>query len=49
MWVVFTDELQTAAMALSDDYISVCDKGLTREDKLCVIMGNKGWVKDNDI
>ncbi len=34
---------KTAAMALSDDSISVSDERLKREDKLCVIMGNEGY------
>lgn len=34
---------KTAAMALSDDTISVSDERLKSEDKLCVIMGNEGY------
>ena len=34
---------KTAAMALSDESISVSDERLKREDKLCVIMGNEGY------
>ena len=34
---------RTAAMALSDDSISVSDERLKREEKLCVIMGNEGY------
>ena len=34
---------KTAAMALSDDAISVSDPELAKEDKLVVIMGNEGY------
>ncbi len=34
---------KAAAMALSDDSISVSDERLKKENKLCVIMGNEGY------
>ena len=41
--LLHTFGFKAAAMALSDDSISVSDERLKKENKLCVIMGNEGY------
>ena len=40
---------KTAAMALSDDSISVSDERLRNEERLAVIMGNEGFGLPREI